>query len=519
VAQSSFFRRLRDAGRVFFGPQPGRDRQPPADDPAAAIRNASPATRAVALGHAPQYPLTDHANELRHNTGWTYPAVRAIGRQYAQASVTVYDASRVGRKGSRLGYITKEHAADAPAEERTPVQDHPIARLMKRPNKLKSGHEWRYQIAQQVALTGGCVIWELRNELGQPLELYVLPRGWLTYQTPSERFPLGTWRVYPSRVAAGAWTTGLAGAYATGFHVDVRETIFFGWPDALVPGEFTSPMAACDRIIDIAEQADEATWAALVNAPRPGMILSVDQVGALSPQQLEAIKSEIELHKSGSANAGKTLVLQNVRKEDLGTPISELQAVDVRNQALEQTLLVHGVPTLVIGKLDGATYSGNAAAVNAWVELGIAPDLALLGGVLTHRWQSLYGRDFSIEFNPKRYDDPTLDLTKTDKLLAAFDKGVVTGNEVRASLKLPPRPDLDELKAPEPAPGGMPGDPNGAPAGAAPDSAADPFDLGMDDLSDDDTTGTADASKAGMPRATPRFSLPSRNGSANGVAH
>lgn len=507
-----FLDRLQAAGRALIRPAPS----PTATGGQAGTpKDASPVQRVIATGHGPQYPISDHTNELGHNLGWTFPAMRAIGRQYAQASVVVTDGS-AARGKALAGWLTKSAAADRPGDERTPLADHPIAKLMRRPNPMKSGHEWRYQIAQQVALTGGAVIWEIRNLLGRPMELWVLPRGWLHYQLPSEMFPLGTWRVYPTRVAAGLWSGGLSGHFSSGFYIDVRETIIFGWPDALVPGEYTSPMAACSRIIDIAEQADEATWTALVRSPRPGMILSVDTDTPLTDQQIEQIKEQVQDKHGGSDKAGGTLVLQRVRKEDLGTPMSELNSVEVRNQALEQTLLVHGVPTLVIGKLDGATYSGNAAAVNAWVELGVQPDLSLLGGVLTHRWMPIFGDDFAVEFEAKRYDDPTIDLQWAGAFKEGYAAGYVTGNEVRAKLKLPPRPDLDDLKAPEPAPGAQPGQPGAAPAPADAGGGDDEFSLGLDDLTgdsgggddggfdlglgDDTTTGTPDPGKAGMPR-------------------
>ena len=515
-----FLDRFRDAGRAFFGSGAGRRSDAPADASQNPLKDADRAVRATALGHGPQYPISDHRNELGHNTGWTFPAVRAIGCQWAQAAWTAYD-SRQGKTASKSGrfadIVRKDFASDAPAEHRTPLQNHPALKLLDRPNPIKSGAEFRYQIAQQLALTGGYVVWEVRNQLGLPYELWVLPRGWLTFQVPSQRFPMGSWRVYPSRLMSGGWTGG-ASVYTHGFEIDVRETIIGGWPDALVPGEFTSPMAACDKIIDIAEMADLATWNALTRAPRPGMILSVQQPGIMTPDQIAQIKEEIELDKGGSDNVGKVLVFQNVEKQDLGTPLSELDAVNVRNQALEQTLLVHGVPTLAIGKLDGATYSGNAAALNGWTELGIQPGMSLFASTLQHRWQSIWP-GLELELNAKRYDDPTMDLQRVDKVLAAFDKGCATGNEVRAALKLPPHPELDELQKPQeqsqavgpdgqPIPSGVP-DPTGQ--GQHPQDS-DPLDIGIDDLGDDETTGIGDASKAGMPtESRSRFTF-SRNG-------
>lgn len=492
-------------------------------DPTGGLADATPTVRTLALGHGPQYQTSNHADELGHNTGWSAKAVQAIGYQWSQADVRVFDTSaeRTGKSLSPFGrFVTKGATLGTTGERRTPLPNHPAARLLKRPNPMKSGAEWMYQVAQQFTLTGGYVIWEVKNQLGQPMELWVLPRGWLQYQVPTERFPMGTWRVYPTRMAGGSWSGGVAGLFSSGFFLDVRETIIGGTPNPLVPGEYTGMMEAGSRIIDIAEQADEATWNALVEAPRPGMILSVNAPGTLTPTQLDSIGDEVRKSKGGSSNVGKVLVLQHVTREDLGTPLSELSSVEVREQARKFTMMLHGVPELAMGGAEGNTYSGNAAISAAWAEYGLQPPVSMFAAVLTHRFQKYWGNDFEIEIEVRRSDDPTLDLQRTDKLLAMYKEGIATGNEVRATMKLPPKPELDELKEPEPAPvpGQMPGQP-GAPGGA---DDSDDLDLTVDDLGDDEPgetdTGTADPNRAGMPRdpaSKPRWAASfSRNGSA-----
>jgi hypothetical protein len=300
----------------------------------------------------------------------------------------------------------------------------------------------------------------------------------------------------PDAADGRLWSS--ASRYAGGFYLDVRDTVVGGWPDPLMPGEFRSPLNACGQIIDITEKADQATWNLLVRAPRPSMILSADPM--MTTDQIDQLNAHVEANKAGVHNAGLWMILQGVKPENTNPPLSDIDAVNVREQGKSFVHSVFGVPSILTGNLDGATYSGNAAAVNSFAENSVQPGLTLFGGDLTHRFQRYYGEGVCVELSAKRTDDPTIDAQKRDQMLAAYDKGVVTGNEVRAEFKLPPKEELAGLKAPE-APPGMVG-PDGQPiAGAAvgglaggdpttdPDPDSDPFDLSPD-LPDDDSTGT-----------------------------
>lgn len=400
-------------------------------------RDSTPMQRAIATGHTTGYAISNKFNELSHNTSWNWVATHAVGKQWAQAEYRVYDRS--------AQTVTKGHAQDAPDEQRKPVQDHPAMKLLKRPNPIMSHDAWMYQVANQLRLTGGWVIWEVRDkESGKPCELWVLPRAWLTMLPATEQFPMGIWRVINPRGLTGYWGNNrLAG----GFWLDVRETIVGGWPHALYPGEPYSPLEACSQIIDIGEKADTATWASLVNSVRPGMILSVDPKVTLGPDQITAIEQKLRELKAGENNAGLTLVLQGVTKDSLGTPMADLDSTNVRKQSQEFMMGVQGVPGLIAGiRADVGTYSGDAATINTFVELGIQPDLDLFAASLTHRWQRYWGDDFEVELSAKRMDDPILKQKVTDQLFQGIDKGAVSVNEWRASLDLPPIPGGDEYE-------------------------------------------------------------------------
>lgn len=402
--------------------------------------------------------------------------MRAIGFQFANAAINIYDRSQEIAKS----LIMKSASGDSPNEQRKPLPNHPAARLLRRPNPIRSSSSFFYQVACHMVLTGGFAIWEVRNPMGMPVELWPIPRAFMQYQRASEQHPLGIWRIQPPR-----GVTGMTGPLSGGFMLDARDLIMDGLPHPLFPGEWHSMMSACAQIVDIMEKGDLATWSALVNSPKPGMILSVDS--ETTEEQMDQLEEHVSSKKSGAHNAGKILIARGVDPKPLMGSMAELDSVAMREQNQSFGLGIHGVPRLAIGAVDGATYSGNAAAINAWIELSVQCLLNIFSSAVTHRFQRYWGEDFEAEFSAKRFDDPTLDRQKSDSLKDAFSKGLVTGNEWRACEKLPPLPELDKITPPQqPAAPGMPGQSApGAPQDGEFDLSPDVPDLGDEQPQDD----------------------------------
>jgi phage portal protein BeeE len=332
----SYFRGI---GRAVVGGAGARP-DPPATDP----RKGTPLQRAFAAAHVPGWPTGNPLNELQHDTSWVHVAVQKRGEHWGAAHLCVYDDS-AARVRKSLGA-----PPDAPARKRTPLERHPALDLLKRPNPLKSQQDFLYQVSNQLDLTGGYVVWEVRNQLGLPMELWVLPRGWLAYQPPTDRHPMGLWRVYPTR-QTGLWSS--ASRYAQGFYLDVRDTVFGGYPDPLQPGEFRSPLAACAQIVDITEKADLATWSHLVNAPRPGMIFKTAANGdPMTDEQWDQARQRLRVEHGGAVNTGNPMMLDGL--EPVNTPpaaLADLNSVQVREQNQKFVLSIFGVPSVVIGSL------------------------------------------------------------------------------------------------------------------------------------------------------------------------
>ena len=117
---------------------------------------------------------------------------------------------------------------------------------------------------------------------------------------------------------------------------------------------------------------------------------------------------------------------------------AELDFVNGRQQNREQVLAIQGVAPVVAGIGGGTSYSEAAVAAKTTIEFSVAPDLDIFGDKLGKRWAHVWPDIKRIEFAPKNFDDPTIKLQKTDKVLAGYTAGIVSPNEARVHLEMEP---------------------------------------------------------------------------------
>lgn len=472
---------------------------------------ASPVARLSMAGLLPtSFFSGDRRNETEHNKGWTYLSLLKLAEQCAASSVNVYDASEA-QKAVRRGWVTKGSGPDDQAGQQSKLSalpDHPIARLLKRPNPIDDQGQFIKRAVFQYGLTGGCVIWEVRSAAGRPTNLYVLPRAWLQYQRADERRPMGFYVVTATTGNVYGW--GQWGFAPMRFELDIRSTIRFGDPHSLYPGEYYSRLTACDELIDICNATDKEVLSEMLNGIKPGLAFALRDGQQLTKDQFDQLIIELKARHAGPNNAGEVLILGGMEPVPLQPPPDG--KVDSRNQNREFIQRIFGIPEVAFGSADSGTYSGNAAVMKAFTENTVSPITGMMASAFTHRWSPIHGDDFKVEIKPPAFDDPEMKLKAAGEIKDAVKSGGASWNEWRAAMDLPPKEGLDEIK--EPAPPPMPGQPPGQPGDPAAGGADDDMDLGVDDLADDDAAvpGLDDPNRQDVPRQTPRFSF-SKNGS------
>ncbi len=152
--------------------------------------------------------------------------------------------------------------------------------------------------------------------------------------------------------------------------------------DPADPHAGLGPTEAAAFAIDTEVEAAKWQRYQLKNDCRPGGILAFDR--SLNVAQRESAEDKIEDRFKGGAGAGKILVVGSDAKyyRASNTP-QEMDFVDSRRMSREETCSAYGVPPVLVGILDRATYSNFETALEVFWRLTMVPRLNMIAGGLT----------------------------------------------------------------------------------------------------------------------------------------
>jgi HK97 family phage portal protein len=141
-----------------------------------------------------------------------------------------------------------------------------------------------------------------------------------------------------------------------------------------------------------------ATWnrALLDNAARPSgaLVYQPGDGSALSGEQFDRLKAEMEAAFSGAANAGRPMLLDGgLNWQPLSLTPAEMDFARARDTAAREIALAFGVPPLLLGLPGDATYANYKEANVALWRLTLLPltarILSALSANLQHWWPGL----------------------------------------------------------------------------------------------------------------------------------
>ena len=166
-----------------------------------------------------------------------------------------------------------------------------------------------------------------------------------------------------------------------------------------------SPLAAARKALDLHNGA--AAWAKSLidNAARPsGALVYGREGGALTPDQFDRLKAELENSHSGSANAGRPLLLDGgLDWKPMSLTPADMDFAGTRNTAAREIALAFGVPPMLLGIPGDNTYSTYREANIAFWRLTVLPLVRKVAGALTI-W--LGGRFEDVSVTPDLDDVP-----------------------------------------------------------------------------------------------------------------
>lgn len=133
-----------------------------------------------------------------------------------------------------------------------------------------------------------------------------------------------------------------------------------------------SPIAIGRGALGLALEQANTAESLMRNAMRPSGILSFAE--KMSPEAMERVRTRLEERFTGTANAGRVVLMDGGAKYDkLTWSPEDAQFLESRKLANEDVARIFGIPPTCVGITDRATYSNTEQEATALVRNALAP--------------------------------------------------------------------------------------------------------------------------------------------------
>ena len=359
--------------------------------------------------------------------GWARPE---YGR-YMATSPSVYAAVRlraeaVTRPPLRLFRRATDGQGQGPGQGwRTPVEpSHPVARLLERVNPWYTRADlWR---ATEIYLClWGSAFWAIeRDEAGAP-ELWPLRPDRMAVIPDRRRYVRGF--VYRGAVEPVAYTP--------------EEVVWLRYFNPLDELAGLSPLAPARLSADMGHEGLHFNRHLLRNSARPDFLLLTNQ--ELNDAELEEFYARWEQRYQGPGNAHRPAIASAVRDvKTLGLSHRDIDFIQCLRWSLEEVSRTYGVPKLLLGDFERATYANVQASDRLFWRNTVVPEVRFLEDQMNRALLPRLGYpQLTAEFDLSAIEALQEDeQSRVQRETALLDRGVLTINEVRRERNLPDVP-------------------------------------------------------------------------------
>lgn len=352
------------------------------------------------------------------------------------------------------------------------VRDHPLLRLLQRPNEFYTGIILWMATVTDWMVDGNAYWLKIRDRGGTVRELWWAPHWTMEPKGTEEAF-ITHYEYRPG---------GLAGA----FHVVPGDVVHFRFGlDSDEPRKGKSQLKSVLREVYTDDEAAAFTAALLRNMGVPGLLVSPKPGVTFTDEQGKETKAVLQSKLAGDKR-GEPLVLTGATDvAQFGFNPEQLLLRDLRRIPEERVSAVTGIPAIVVGfgaGLERSTFTNMGEAREAAYEAGLIPTQRIMSEdirfqLLTDFERDVFALRFGFDLSKVRVLQEDL-YRQTQRHAIALREGAEMVAEFRRALDLEVDKDRDEVFL----------------------RAANVV--------------TVPASKAGSPVA-----VPSANGNGNGLAH
>ena len=298
------------------------------------------------------------------------------------------------------------------------VSEHPLLALLRRPNPLQSYGDYMSAKVGFLLLAGNC--YEERVTVqGEAKELYQLRPDRMSIIPGTNGVPLAyEYNVNQSKHRFDVNPRTLES--------DVRHLKMF---NPINDWYGMSPIEAGAYAIDQNNESMSWMQSLLQNSARPSGALTIKDGGTLPEDNFNRLKAQIEEQYSGSANAGRPMLLEGgLEWQQMGLSPTDMGILETKFSSARDIALAFGVPPQLLGIKGDNTYANYAEARLAFWE-----DTALpLLNMILDDWNAWLAGPMGVELRADTDSIPAIAEKRLKMWEMADSSDDLTINERRA---------------------------------------------------------------------------------------
>jgi HK97 family phage portal protein len=383
--------------------------------PAAARAGAAPDAKASKAG----------AVIAVHTAGrpvWTPRTYAGLARAGFMKNPVVYRSVRmVAEAAASVPWLLYDGAAE--------LDDHPLLRLLARPNPHQSGAALLETLYGHLLVAGNAYAEAVAvaDSSGEAVirELYALRPDRMSVVPDANGWPAAY--EYQANGRTVRFAQDGDGATPPILHVALFHPLddYYGFP----------PLQAAQVSLDVHNAASGWNKALLDNAARPsGALVYKGENGSnLSEEQFERLREELVSNFSGAANAGRPLLLEGgLNWQSMSLSPKDMDFLELKHGAAREIALAFGVPPMLLGIPGDNTYANYREANLAFWRQTVLPLVGRLAQACGAWLGPAWGERLRLGFDPDQVE--ALSVEREALWRRVGDADFLTPDEKRAAV-------------------------------------------------------------------------------------
>ena len=284
--------------------------------------------------------------------------------------------------------------------------EHPLKKLLERPNPKQSWAQFVGQIETYLGINGNAFVYPVRTHFSGIAELWVFSSSEVTPQRTNNKFE-----------PVSSWTLNFGDSMRTVMPDELIHIKLNNSSDKLFG---ISPMYVARINVEMQNAAGVWNKSTLENGARPSMILKTR--GNLTRQQTRMLKEEVRAGYQGAENNGNIMVVpEEIEATPTGFTAVEMDFVEGMTMNSRAICVAYNVPSELVGDVANKTYANLAEARSQYAKSCVVPELELIYGELAHYLLPFYEGVAELTYDVAKVQDLSGDQTAMYAAMTSCD--------------------------------------------------------------------------------------------------